>query len=623
MPPKRQIKKPGKKSIAPPPTGLPRCKDLPRELMPLVGNISLKESIETELEEFEKVNEYLPSLSLILESSSRNLISPMESFEVIGEPDGYFLDVRAKMKGEKEPKNLELFVKRVHLVEPIEAMDGSYQLPEDGTLPQPGDTWKKTLTKVHNPHNEAYVDSLCAAAMSRLVETHKSPHWTRFYGTFNARVDKYIFNISDEYSSLRNERWFDKNRRAGLFSLVTVGEDPYKKANIEVVDGEEFELECDNLDSESVKSKSTLSSCNSGSPSTDDDAPIEMLSEPLVKLTKMNTPSVTSSTDGEDSESDSGSDSSGSGSSGSGSSSSDSSGSGSSGSDSSSSCSARSRNNDCEFYVELPNFPVQVTFYERCENTMDMLLDIEEETDDDLLLESKDERWSAWLFQVISALTVAQYYYGFTHNDLHTNNIMWCGTEEEYLYYKLDAKTYYRVPTFGNLMKIIDFGRASFYLDEKDTLLIPDSFEDGNDAGGQYNCPPYYDSKETRVDPNPSFDLCRLAVSMFDALYPDSPAIKTPQKVVAQEQGRVSYETESELYNILWCWLTDEKGKNILRNPDDSERFPDFDLYKHIARQAKNSVPRLEARRSYFEKLYKIDKDQIPASAKIWEIPTQ
>jgi serine/threonine protein kinase len=254
---------------------------------------------------------------------------------------------------------------------------------------------------------------------------------------------------------------------------------------------------------------------------------------------------------------------------------------------------------------------------------MDSLLDLEETTDDPLLNESKDERWSAWLFQIISALTVAQYHYGFVHNDLHTNNIMWCGTEEEYLYYKLDAKTFYRVPTYGNLMKIIDFGRASFFLKDRDQLLITDSFDDGNDAAGQYNCPPFYDKKEPRVDPNPSFDLCRLAVSMFDALYPDHPGIKTPEKVVAEEQGRISYESSSELYNILWSWLTDEKGKNILRNPDDSERFPDFDLYKHIGRYAKNSIPRIEAKRPYFEKLYRIEKEKIPRGVKIWEIPLE
>jgi serine/threonine protein kinase len=250
---------------------------------------------------------------------------------------------------------------------------------------------------------------------------------------------------------------------------------------------------------------------------------------------------------------------------------------------------------------------------------MDTLLELEEETDDDMLQESKDERWSAWIYQVIAALSVAQHYYGFIHNDLHTNNIMWCGTEEEYLYYKLDAKTYYRVPTFGNLMKIIDFGRATFYLGKD--LLIPDSFEEGADAGGQYNCPPFFTKDEPRIDPNPSFDLCRLAVSMFDALYQDTPGIKTPEKIVAEEEGRISYETESELHNILWSWLTDDSGKNILRNPDDSERFPDFDLYKHISRHAQNCIPRLEARRPYFQKSFQIEKSKIPEGATIWEIP--
>ena len=78
MPPKRQIKKPVKKLALSP--SLPRNKDLPRELLPLVGNISLKESIESELEEFSKVNEYLPSLLHMQDSSHFNLKSPIESF---------------------------------------------------------------------------------------------------------------------------------------------------------------------------------------------------------------------------------------------------------------------------------------------------------------------------------------------------------------------------------------------------------------------------------------------------------------------------------------------------------------------------------------------------------------
>ena len=43
--------------------------------------------------------------------------------------------------------------------------------------------------------------------------------------------------------------------------------------------------------------------------------------------------------------------------------------------------------------------------------------------------------------------------FGFTHNDLHTNNVMYYKTEIEYLEYKIEDK-YYKVPTFGKIYKI-------------------------------------------------------------------------------------------------------------------------------------------------------------------------
>ena len=259
---------------------------------------------------------------------------------------------------------------------------------------------------------------------------------------------------------------------------------------------------------------------------------------------------------------------------------------------------------------------------ERCEGTMDALLDAEEADVDGVLADTKDARWSAWLVQVMAALTVAQYYYGFVHNDLHTNNIMWSTTEETHLYYKLvdDKGTrYLKVPTYGRLMKIIDFGRASFWLSDRSDLLITDSYAPDNDAWDQYNCPPYYDESQPRVDPNPSFDLCRLAVSMFDAVYPEQPPTKAPPTVMAKERGRITYQTESPLYNLLWKWLTDDEGKSIIRKPDDSERFPDFDLYKHIARHAKNCIPREEIQSEYFVDLYSVNSP--PADVKVWEVP--
>ena len=100
--------KKSKKVVAPLPSYLPRAKQLSRELLPAAGVTSLRESVLKHLPEFRVVNEYLPSLSFMLEYN-RNLKSPVESFEVVGTPDGYLLDIRAKLQGEEEPKHLELF----------------------------------------------------------------------------------------------------------------------------------------------------------------------------------------------------------------------------------------------------------------------------------------------------------------------------------------------------------------------------------------------------------------------------------------------------------------------------------------------------------------------------------
>jgi len=589
--PQRKGKK-GQQKDVPPPSYLPRLKALPRELLPLISKTQLKENLDNEFVQFRNINEHLPCLKKLNNSDEiQNLTSPIEHLTISGESDTYFVDVNAKM-GETE-KTLALFVKRVHLVEPIQAMEGEYCFPTDGALPRDEKAWQNTLAKIHSPYNEAYIDTLCAATLSRLVELEKSPHWIRFYGTFNSRVQTYLYNITGEISSLRNERWFKKNEEGGFFRIRVIGEENGNRPTVAVVEEEEAEVECDQLsDSHSRASSLKSDDCKSENPSTDDEAEVERVADPpvrIVKLAEENSISEDDETGSEESYE-----------------------------------SNDSIQNQCEYYAEFEDFPVQVTLLERCEGTMDALLDVEELTTDEEMIATKDARWSAWIFQVISALTVAQYYYGFVHNDLHTNNIMWCSTTETHLYYKLDGPDvkYYKVPTYGRLMKVIDFGRASFWLSDRNDLLITDSYAPGNDAADQYNCPPYFDESEPRVDPNPSFDLCRLAVSMFDALYPEQPPIKDPAVVMSQEEGRVALETESPLYNLLWRWLTDEEGMSIMRNPDDSERFPDFDLYKHIARHAKSAVPREEALSEVFAG-YLVAREAIPDGTKIWEIPLQ
>ena len=649
--------------VVPPPPYLPRNPDLSRELLPVFGISDFSQSVKREFGEFRMVNEFLPSLLFLTNSINQkyNILSPIESFTISGEPTGYISNLWAKLKDNEEKQDIKVFIKRVHLVEPIPAMEGFYSLPKDGCLPQVGDSWKRTLTKIHDMYNEAYVDALCAASLSRLVETGKSPHWARFYGTVNARVEKYMYNITEDIESLKNKRWFKKNKAAGVFNIIATGDYEENKPTLEIV-GEETEMSDFETLSMDEKPKVELSDCESDSPSTDENASVEIISERLVRLSRVVDSSDENSSIPDDvirktldisnnidnftgSVSETSEDSEDSGSSGSGSSSSGSSGSGSSGSGSTSGSSEDSEdsednststseinddsdseyeNNQSEIFAEFNDFPAQITFHEHCKDTMDSLLDIEESTTDELLISSRDERWSAWIFQVLAGLLVAQYHFGFVHNDLHTNNVMWSDTNDEYIYYKLENEKeimYYRVPTYGKLMKIIDFGRASFWLKDRKKLIISDAYADGNDAGGQYNCLPYYDSKEPEIVPNPSFDLCRLAISMFDAIYPEQPPLKNPRKESAREPGRISYETESELYNLLWHWLTDSEGNNILRNPDDSERFPDFDLYKHIAKYSKNAIPREQVTNPYFDKQFRIVKEDIPENVTIWDLP--
>jgi hypothetical protein len=158
-----------------------------------------------------------------------------------------------------------------------------------------------------------------------------------------------------------------------------------------------------------------------------------------------------------------------------------------------------------------------------------------------------------------------------------------------------------KVPTYGKIMKIIDFGRASFTLPEPAGFFISDAFYPGNDAGTQYNCEPFYDASEgKKVEPNPSFDLCRLAVSLLESLFPERPAARTPIRTMSKEGAKLYTETTSDVYNLLWEWLQDDHGKNMLRKPDGEERYPDFGLYRAIATDVHRAVPARQIEKALF-----------------------
>ena len=60
-------------------------------------------------------------------------------------------------------------------------------------------------------------------------------------------------------------------------------------------------------------------------------------------------------------------------------------------------------------------------FLEKCEDTLDSYMT-------STCMEPKE--WTGLLMQVIMSLIVYQKAFNFTHNDLHTNNIMYVSTEK-------------------------------------------------------------------------------------------------------------------------------------------------------------------------------------------------
>ncbi len=236
--------------------------------------------------------------------------------------------------------------------------------------------------------------------------------------------------------------------------------------------------------------------------------------------------------------------------------------------------------------LTLPKFPVQVICMENCENTFDDLIINENLSDDE---------WFSALMQIIMILITYQKLFSFTHNDLHTNNVMYIPTNKKFIYYTYKKKTY-KVPTFGKIYKLIDFGRAIYKFNGK--LFCSDSFQTGGDAASQYNTEPYFNDKKPRLEPNFSFDLCRLACSMFDYVVDDFDMIKNLNEC-------------SPLVKLIVEWCIDDNGINMLYKNNGIERYPDFKLYKMIARYVHNHTPQAQLERKEFSK-YLVTNKNIP-----------
>ncbi len=510
-------------------------------------------------------------------------------------------------------KHKEVFFKLAPLLDPYKYLIGKYNVNDEKifNLPKLNSTVNECHPKMLDTNNSAYVDGLFVYLTSSLLYRHKFIHGVDYYGSFLGLKNNFMVNVFDDIDHLNNSDFFNNNKNK-LFQIedyehffqvdkttkkpIVIEHNSSVKSmlSIQSVDNEIFEgvfednakhdiNEADEADelnelvdlntlqepvfsnenNQQVTLKSN-SSCSSRSSYTDDDD-LSIECENCGEIDNLHDnecsgDDIENSEDDHDINNDS---------------------------ENEMSNSEESSYEDETLYATIPKFPVQVIGMEYCENTFDDLI-----LNEDL----KKEEWLSAFMQIIMILITYQKAFGFTHNDLHTNNVMYNHTDKKYIFYCYKKK-YYKVPTFGRIFKIIDFGRSIYKFENK--LFCSDSFQVGGDAATQYNTEPYLNDMKPRLEPNFSFDLCRLACSIFDYVIEDF------------EEVRDISKCSDPIKRLIVEWCLDDKGINMLYKNNGVDRYPDFKLYKMIARCVHNHIPQAQLERPEFDAFSKF-KGEVP-----------
>ena len=495
----------------------------------------------------------------------------------------------------------KVFVKVLPLLNVVSYLVNSYKL-ENSCLPD--DYYLKTLKKINNPNNSAYIDVFFSYLGSLLTEKGKCPTFPLYFGSFSGLQNQFKFDISEDFDDLKeNDDFISGLGNKFQIEDFEIDEDVAINHNLlnqnceieadEIDDDFDFEpdeslavnvdredivkteidIDLSQVDIKSNKlSKSLLDELLSDE--TDNDNLNTCNNCPCEVGSASNSGSATDGDSGSATDGDSGS------------------------ATDDLSEDIRILNSDCSFsdismssrdskkmrYCNIPNFPVQLNLIETLDETLDNYLD------NSIERKVTPMEWRSILFQICFGLAVAQKNFLFVHNDLHSSNIMFKKTQKRFLYFKANEK-FYKIPTFEKITKIIDFGRATFKI--KNKIYFSDVFMKNEDAWGQYTYPTNNSLNGCKNKPNMNFDLARFATTIIERFD--------------------NYDEEyDDIRDLLNQWMTDKYGNNF------SDLEEDFDLYKMIARNAKNANPKKQLNKKIWS-CFEISENSIPKSEFIYK----
>jgi hypothetical protein len=441
----------------------------------------------------------------------------------------------------------EIFIKSNPILDVLQFMEGCY----DFNSIIPSSKSYETNKKINNWNNNAYIEIMGCYILNKLNKNNYTNIFPEFYGCFNGISKSYEHDISEDYNFINSDDWFmEKNGTEfeiihdnSLADFDKLSLENLEKLNMKKMKGgaDEIELidsdvEIDlDIDMEEIykqkeisisKSNSSESndSCSSNINCSEDDSSISDSSSDGTWFTDSSNESVICA----------------------------------------------------DYWAKVSNIPIEILCIESFETT---LTDLEREGIEEL-------EWLGILFELSFGLAAGQKHLNYIHNDLHSDNIMFNKTDEKYRYFKYED-IYYKIPTFGREIKIIDFARSIFKV--KNHIYYSDVFERNGDAGGQYGYPP---SKFLKTKMNYNFDLARLATTIIEY-----------------------FDTSSPIFNLLMEWTNfkeDGISKNFVQLDDN------FSLYITITKYARNSLPKNQLKKEIFN-LFRIEKDSIPENKIIYE----
>jgi len=175
--------------------------------------------------EIDFLQSHNPLMNLLKKKYGKKLKSKWSKYKldynlqniISNEPGNYIGEIIESNSNIKITKNI--FIKCTPILDPIGICQNEYSnYYNHHWIPEIDNSKSIRLyNKINNPFNTAYIDSFCSVILSKLTKI--SPHFSCIYAVYTGIISEYEEDITEEFDSFRNEKWFYKSILSGKYNI--------------------------------------------------------------------------------------------------------------------------------------------------------------------------------------------------------------------------------------------------------------------------------------------------------------------------------------------------------------------------------------------------------------------